>query len=71
MNCPLNYTQKLFPFQSEVMRRRENELSIVQKERDLLKQNREEEAVATKRRLQNAINEHKAELEDIRRIKTK
>ena len=47
------------------------ELSMIQKERDLLRHTQEEDAASLRKRYQVSIDEQKQEIEEYRRIKSK
>lgn len=55
----------------DTIRRKEMELSMIQKERDLLRHTQEEDAASLRKRYQTSIDEQKQELEEVRRIKSK
>lgn len=55
----------------DTIRRKEAELSVIQKERDLLRHTQEEDTASLRKRYQSSIDEQNHELDEFRRIKHK
>ncbi|VDM25385.1 unnamed protein product [Hydatigera taeniaeformis] len=55
----------------DTIRRKEAELSMIQKERDLLRHTQEEDTASLRKRYQSSIDEQNHELDEFRRIKHK
>lgn len=58
-------------WQLDTIRRKEMELSVIQKERDLLRHTQQEDAASMRKRYQTSIDEQNHELDEFRRIKSK
>ncbi|VDL88630.1 unnamed protein product [Schistocephalus solidus] len=71
LNQRLEEANETINQQLDVIKRREAESAMVQKERDILKQTHEADAASARRRFQASLNEQQAELEDMRKSKSK